>query len=298
MKSNNIKFVFWGTGNFAQKTLETLKKNGYIPSLIVTFPDKPQGRKMVLTPTPVKIWAEENNVNCIQPEKIKDVDLEELKNYDLFIVAEYGKILPKKIIDTPKHKTLNVHPSLLPKFRGPSPMRAFMLSNEKETGTTIILMDEEMDHGPILYQQKIDIDAEKLHKMTYEELENKLSELGGNILSKTIPDWISGKTKPVKQNHDLATYMDKTQKEDGLITWNEPIELIEKKVRAFIPWPRTYFFVEKNGKKIRIIITKASIENNKLIIENIKPEGKKEMPFRDFLKGNPEIVNQIPILTK
>lgn len=289
--SNGVKFVFWGTGSFAVKILETLSKNGYIPSLIVTFPDKPKGRKMVLTPTPVKIWSEQNNVKYIQAHDVKTL-VEHLSsgNYDLFIVAEYGKILPNDIISMPKYKTLNVHPSLLPKFRGPSPIRAFMLGNEKETGTTIILMDEEMDHGPILKSEKLKMKSENLH---YKQLEKELAELGGQILSEIIPNWISGKIKPQEQDHTKATYMEKIKKEDGLITWEDPISLTEKKIRAFTPWPGTYFFVEKNNKKMRIIITEATIENGKLSIKKIKPEGKKEMPFRDFLKGNKEIASQI-----
>lgn len=281
MENNKIKFAFFGTGDFAVGILDILIKNNYIPEIIIATPDKPKGRKMALTPPPVKVWAEKNNIKFIQPEKLTHYSLP-VASYDLFVVADYGKILPKEIINMPKHKTLNVHPSLLPKFRGSSPIQSFILSNEKETGVTIILIDEEVDYGPILKNAKIKNQNVKL--LYYKELEERLAELGGNLLVEIIPNWINGKIKPEEQNHNEATFTKKITKENGLINPEDSPELIMKKIRAFTPWPSAYFFTEKNGKKMRIIITNAEIKENKLIIKKIKPEGKKEIPLDNFYR--------------
>ncbi len=240
---------------------------------------------MQIQPTPVKLWAQKNNIKTITDYSLLSTF------YTLFIVADYGKIIPKEILDIPKHGSLNIHPSLLPKFRGPSPIQSFILSGEKETGVTIILMDEKMDHGPIIAISNL---KSQISNLYYKELEEKLAELGGELLIKTIPDWIEDKIKPQEQNHSQATYTKKIAKEDGLINAGDSLEIIEKKVRAFTLWPGAYFFA--NNK--RIIITEAEIENNKLVIKKIKPEGKNEMRFLDFLRGNPELETQIRKLSE
>jgi len=154
--SSNPNFAFFGTSELSVKILDKLIENGYVPSLVVTAPDKPKGRKMILTPPPVKIFAQKHNLKIVQPERLAvkppNGDLT-AKPFDLFIVASYGKIIPKSILDIPKLGTLNVHPSLLPKFRGPSPIQSFILNGEEKTGVTIMLMDEQVDHGQILAQK-------------------------------------------------------------------------------------------------------------------------------------------------
>ncbi|MEW5907598.1 MAG: methionyl-tRNA formyltransferase [Patescibacteria group bacterium] len=286
-KIHNIKykFVFWGTGEFAVKILDFLRKNHFDPSLIVTTSDKPKGRTMKIMPTPVKLWAKENNKIILQPEKITDVHNLIVSHYDIFLVADYGKIIPIEILNIPKFGCLNIHPSLLPEFRGPSPIQSFILSGGGKTGVSIILMDEQMDHGPIIASKELEIDTSKL-KLYNKELEEKLAELGARLFMETIEDWIEGKIKPRDQNHSQATYTKKITKKDGLIDLNESAEIIERKIRAFTPWPAAYFFIEKIGKKKRIIITSAEIKNSRLFIKKIKPEGKKEMNLEDFLKGN------------
>ncbi|TSC60913.1 MAG: methionyl-tRNA formyltransferase [Parcubacteria group bacterium Gr01-1014_107] len=144
------KFVFWGTDEFAVTVLETLKNKGLRLQLIITAPDKPKGRKLIVTPPPAKLWAKENNISLLQPEKLDFEFCRRLSvvGCELFLVASYGRILPKKIINLPPHKTLNIHPSLLPRLRGPSPIQQTILREEKP-GVTIIKMDEKMDHGPI-----------------------------------------------------------------------------------------------------------------------------------------------------
>ena len=160
MSNSKINFIFFGTPDVASKTLEILKENNYLPSLIVTSIDKPQGRKMVITPSPVKIWAETNNIPYLQPTKIDDEFINKIKdlNFDLSIVVAYGKILPEKLIKTPKLGTVNIHYSILPKYRGASPVEAALLAGEEETGVSIQQMEFALDSGPILAKELAQID--------------------------------------------------------------------------------------------------------------------------------------------
>src|SRR3989338_8882184 len=150
--SSKPNFAFFGTSEFAVKILGRLIESGYVPSLVITTPDKPKGRKMIMTPPPIKVFAQSHNLKIAQPASLLTYNLQPTI-YNLFIVASYGKIIPKSILDIPKFGTLNVHPSLLPKFRAPSPIQAFILSGEKKTGVTIMLMDDKIDHGQILAQK-------------------------------------------------------------------------------------------------------------------------------------------------
>ena len=159
IQDSRIKFVFFGTPELSVEILEHLKENGFIPSLIVTNPDRPQGRKMILTPPPVKLWAQKNEIKFLQPEKLDSVFNLQLATYNpqLFIVVAYGKILPKKVLEIPEKGTLNIHYSLLPKYRGASPIESAILNDDKDTGVSIMLMDERMDHGPVVAQQRPEI---------------------------------------------------------------------------------------------------------------------------------------------
>lgn len=282
--TNNTPFVFFGTPQFSVFVLEELLLSGIKPALIVTAPDKPQGRGLLLTPPPVKVWAEENEIPFIQPIKL-DVDFtDKLKaeSYKLFVVAAYGKIIPKEILDIPSHGTLNVHPSLLPKYRGASPVQSQILEDEKEIGVTIMLIDEEMDHGPIIAQQKVDIEempsAPKLLEM--------LARDGGKLLSEVIPKWIAKEIEPKNQEHEEATFTKKIKKEGGLIILkNDEQYKNYLKYLALDPWPGTYFFASRHGKRIRVAIKKAEFIDNRFEIKEVLPEGGKTMPYGDFLRG-------------
>lgn len=280
---NNLKIAFFGTPQVAVYVLEELKKAGIVPELIVTAPDKPAGRKLVLTPPLAKLWAEENFISTLQPTTLKDSRVVQTINdegpWDLFIVAAYGNILSKEILELPKYGTLNIHPSFLPSLRGASPIQTAILE-ENETGVTVMLMDEEMDHGPIVAQEKVNI---KNWPPKASELEKILASYGGKILAGVIPKWISGEIEPREQDHDKATFTKKITKEDGLLDLNDNPDKNYRKIQAYDIWPRTYFFIEKNGKKIRVVITKASLENGELIIRKVIPEGKKEIAYEDFL---------------
>ncbi|OGD66979.1 methionyl-tRNA formyltransferase [Candidatus Campbellbacteria bacterium RIFCSPLOWO2_02_35_12] len=286
MTLNKYKITFFGTPDIAVIVLEELKKANIIPTLIITAPDKPKGRKLIMTPPPVKIWALKNNIIAMQPEKLDDNVLNMLSkgNYDLFIVASYGKILKKELIEIPKYKTINVHPSLLPKLRGASPVISAILRDEKKTGVTIILIDEGMDSGPILEQKVIDFSDNPKWPLKASALGKILAIEGGKMLTEIIPKWIAGKIKPKTQVHKKATFTKKIKKEDGLINLDDKPYKNLLKIRGFEEWPTAYFFMEKNNKKIRVKITDATLENGDLKIKTVIPEGKKQMDYEDFLR--------------
>lgn len=293
----NLEFVFWGTPDVASETLEILKENGYLPILIITAPDKPAGRKMILTPPPVKIWAEKNNIPYLQPEKLgglevvfksiaqtdessiairQQADMCGFKNNfqpDLFIVVAYGKIMPEELLNLPKLGSINIHYSLLPKYRGASPVESAILNGETETGITIQKMEFKMDSGPILAQEKTSI----LPDEKASQLRKRLIEMGGNLLVKTLPNIIENKLNPIIQDETEATYCKKIKKEDGLVNLaTEPPSKLYDKFRAYASWPRTYFF--ENNK--RIIITDAKLENGIFVIKKIIPEGGREIEYK------------------
>jgi methionyl-tRNA formyltransferase len=279
MKNKDLKFIFWGTPEVASETLEILKNNGYLPMLIITAPDKPQGRKMILTPPPVKTWAIENNVPFIQPENKINAD-EILQNtdltIDLFIVVAYGKILSEEIINMPKFGSLNIHYSILPKHRGASPVESAILNNEKETGVTIQKMVYKMDAGPIIAIEKTEIHPEE----KTEELRKRLIQIGGNLLVEKLPLYLENKIELIEQIEQDATFCKKIKKEDGLVDLEkEKSADLYAKFKAYYKWPKTFFF-DKNNK--RVIVTEANLENNKFVIKKVIPEGKKEIDFKKY----------------
>ena len=279
-----LNFIFWGTPDVASETLEILKKNGYIPSLVITAPDRPQGRKMLITPPPVKVWAMENNILYLQPEDLKelpphvrhvgDSHMSDMwRNAELFIVVAYGKIIPENIINLPKFGSINIHYSLLPKYRGASPVESAILNGDTETGISIQKMEYKMDTGPIIAQEKVEIGPDENASL----LRKRLIKIGGELLVKTLPDFIDGKIKLIPQDERQASVCKKIKKEDGLIDLNDDGVKNYNKFRAYATWPRTFFF--KDGK--RIIITDAVLENNQFIIKKIIPEGGKEINYKN-----------------
>lgn len=273
-----MKIAFFGSSKVSVYVLEELVKAGFIPSVIVTTPDKPQGRGLKLTPNVVKTWATENGVKIND-----DLNIETLRHEDsdVFIVASYGKILPADIVNMPKRKTLNVHPSLLPLYRGAAPLPTMMLDDTKHTGVTIMRMDEKMDHGPIVAAKEI-----KVAKWpTYEEFEEVMAREGGRLLAQILPDWVNGKIEEREQDHSRATFTRKIKKEDALLDLSADPYLNFRKIQAYHEWPQAYFFAGKNGRQIRVKITKASYSKGALSIEKVIPESGKEMAYKDFLKG-------------
>jgi methionyl-tRNA formyltransferase len=280
--NEKLKIVFVGTPEFGATILEGLCQAKYKPALVVTAPDKPVGRKQTITPPPVKILGERCQIKVRQPEKILNLKSEILNlKPDLVVVAAYGQLIPKEILDTPKYGCLNVHPSLLPKYRGPSPIQAAILNGEQETGVTIMLTEEKMDAGPIVANEKLEMKNEKL---TYQELHDKLADLGAKLLIETIPKWLRGEIKPKPQEESRATYSKILKREDGQIDWRKTPQEIERQIRALTPWPGTYTIY--HGQRLKIL--KAEVSDNKLITKEVQLEGKKPMSFKDFLRGHPD----------
>ena len=291
-------FAFFGTDTFSTVVLERLFEKGFIPTLIMTAPDRPAGRGQKMQSPATKIWAEEKNgggqkIFILQPEKLDTDFISQLENFaggfDFFVVASYGKIIPESVLKLPKKGALNVHPSLLPMYRGASPIETAILEDNKEMGITIMLMDKEMDHGPILEQQFLEI-AEWPKKL---DLEKQFAEIGGELLTQIIPAWLAGEIMEQEQDHSFATFTKKIKKEDGLIEISDlnidfpKLESREVflKVKALNPWPGVYFFINHLDKQTRIKITEADFVDGKTVITKVIPEGKKEMTFADFKKG-------------
>jgi methionyl-tRNA formyltransferase len=281
---SNIKFVFFGTSMFSVFVLNELKKNGFLPFTVVTFPDRPKGRKLIPTPNVVKTWAQVNNISIFETLTLKDGSIQnKLKelNADSFVVASFGRILPKEVIYMPQYKTLNVHPSLLPRLRGPSPIQEAILSEEK-TGISIMRLDEGMDTGPLLAQEEVFIPNWPIY---YKEAEEILGKAGGNLLSEVLPLWIDNKLKEIPQDDSHATKTRMIARMDGDIT-NDPPEIALKKIKAFEVWPRTFkFFTKKDGSKELLIIRQAEIKDGELIPTVVIPAGRNEMKYEDYLRG-------------
>jgi methionyl-tRNA formyltransferase len=281
--SQKPKIAFFGTPELAVWVLNALKEKGVLPDLVVTAPDAPKGRKLVLTPPPAKLWAEHHGIPFIQPEEIKSKAFEEiLRSYgewDLFIVAAYGKIIPENILYLPKAKTINVHPSLLPLLRGPSPLQTAILNDMRHTGVTIMRLDKEMDHGPILAQKKADLETWPVDQETLGE---RLAKEGGCLIAETLPTLLSGSVKEIEQDHSKATYTKKISKADGEIDLAADGYRNFLKWNAYKGWPGTFFFTEKEGKKLRVTVEDAEYKDNVFIPRKVIPEGKKEMTWEEF----------------
>ncbi len=274
MQKNKTNFIFWGTPDVASQTLEILKENGYLPSLVVTSVDAKSGRGMQMQASSTALFATANNIPCLKPDKLDQDFALQLSSFDsqLFIVVAYGKIIPEEILNLPKRGSINIHYSLLPKYRGASPVESAILHGDTETGVVIQQMEFFMDKGPILAVDKTEIGKEEKAP----ELRKRLIKIGGNLLVTILPDLIEGKITPVPQSETGATYSKKIKKEDGLINPQEDGVLNYNKFRAYASWPRTFFF--KDNK--RTIITDAMLEENKFIIKKIIPEGGKETEYK------------------
>jgi len=294
-----MKIIFFGSGDFATAILNKLLQTAdYQLAALVTQPDKPVGRKKILTPPPVKIIAQQKNIPVLQPIKLTSDFNKKILAFgpNLFIVAEYGNLLPDSILAIPQHGALNIHPSFLPKYRGPAPIQTALLNDDKQTGITLIKMDEKMDHGQIINQQESIINKQD----TYSSLSKKLAEKAAELLIKTIPEYISGKLKPIPQNHSNATFTKIIKKEDGLITKNKTAEQVFNMWRAYQPWPGIY--LESGIKLLDIALADLKNSSAKLFTENknlylscannsvikinrLQPPGKNPMSAQNFING-------------
>ena len=288
--SHQPKIAYFSGEPIGVPVLNELAAAGIIPDLIVTNPDRPSGRKLELTPPPSKVWATHNNIPVFQPASLKNrEDLAQLTEieWDLFVVVAYSQIMPEWLIELPKQKTINLHPSLLPALRGPSPIRSAILNDTPEAvGATVMLMDKDMDHGPLLTQETLTTDVWPPNGI---DLDHQLATSGGQLLASTIPDYLAGNISPQTQDHDKATFTKKLSKEMGeLIIYPHSLPTSKEaraallKIKGLAGWPSTYFF--HNEKRIKVIdafLTKGGT----LEITEVIPEGKSTMPFSTYLNS-------------
>lgn len=283
----NPKFAFFGTPIGAVYVLDKLKARGYIPSVIVTQPDSLFGRKAILTESNVAKWANSNNVECLKPKKVSAVTLP--NDLEFILVASYGKIIPKSVLQMGKLGTFNIHPSLLPKHRGPTPLQSAIMYDD-ETGVSIMKLDELEDHGPIISKSE----PVPIQKKNFAQLQQELFGLGAEIFANLIPQLLSGTVVENPQDHNSATFTKKFSPTDAFIspllikegTDSEELDKSERIVRALNPEPGAWTVFKIDGHDLRVKILSANIESGKLVPMRVIPAGKKEMNWDDFLRGN------------
>lgn len=299
-----MKIVFMGTPDYAAGALDALVKAGHEIVLVVTQPDKPKGRSGQFTPPPVKEYALKKNLPVFQPERIKRPEaVEELKRYpaELFVVAAFGQILSQEILDMPKYGCLNIHASLLPKYRGASPIQHVIIDGEEKTGITIMQMDAGIDTGDMLYKKEIPIGDED----TFETLHDRLTALGGETITEALELLEQGKLTGEPQDDGRSCYAPLITKAMGKLDFTKDAAALDRQIRGMTPWPSAYTFY--NGKQLKIWkarpekrqisakpgeiveVTKdcirAAAGDGVLCIWELQLEGKKRMSAHDFLLG-------------
>jgi methionyl-tRNA formyltransferase len=300
-----MNIVFMGTPEFALPTLKSLHQSSHSILAVITQPDKRKGRGQKLLVSPIKQYALDSNLPILQPKIVNDSEfIESLKKIrpDIIIVVAFGQILSDTFLKIPKQFCINLHSSLLPKYRGAAPIQRAILNGEKKSGVTTMIMDKGMDTGDILLMQEISIHETD----TAQTLHDSLSKMGGALVLETLKRLVGNTLLPTQQDHSQATYAAKLKKEEGLIHWNQSATTLSYQVRGLTPWPGTYTLLNKNrlrilkvqvgegspddtpGKVVRV--TDIGIEvgtgQGRLIITEIQPAGKKSMPVKSFLAGH------------
>lgn len=301
-----LKIVFMGTPDFAVPALEALHESNHRAELVVTQPDRRKGRGRKLAPPPVKAAALEMGYEVVQPESIKTVEFaDRMKSVapDLYVVVAYGHILTREILDIPKKGAVNIHASILPKYRGAAPIQRAVISGEKETGVTIMYLDEGMDTGDILAVEKTEIS----NRDTAGTLHDRLAVVGAKLLISTLDELAEGTAGPLPQDHSLATYAPPLKKDDGRIDWKKPAEEIETLIRGVTPWPGAFTFHGEKRLKIfraKVLHSDAGAPAGTVVrgfdgelrvaagegclgIEEIQGPSGKRLPIEDFLRGYP-----------
>jgi len=300
MKNMKLRVVFMGSPDFSLPTLRALHQHFQVVG-VVTQPDRPAGRGRSLQPPDVKRMALDFGLPIIQPKSLKEVEaLEQLKIWspDVIIVAAFGQILRSDVLTLPSFGCLNVHGSLLPRWRGAAPVQAAILHDDV-TGVTIMRMNEGLDTGPILSQQECPIPED----MTAGTLFDQLAEMGANLLIDTLPKFVRGEIQPQPQDEYKATYAPRLKKEDGLLDFNQPVEILARKVRAFNPWPGAYQFYEGSRIKVFRAHSKEKADaivgeryildekpawgtvNGLLVLDEVQVAGKSQVSGEEFLRG-------------
>ncbi len=309
--NKNPRIVFFGTPEFSIPSLDALIKANLAPLLVVTNPDEPKGRKQILTPPSIKAYADKHGIPVLQPIHLIH-EMDKIPEAALFVVVAFGTIIPQQLIARPRCGTLNIHPSFLPRWRGPSPIQSAILHGDTETGVTLMQIDELMDHGPIIAQEPFSL-AEK--KWTSPELSQELALLGSRMLVEAIPAWLAGEINATPQDDIKATYCKLIKKDHGRINWSRPADEIERMIRAYIPWPSAWTLWPGRDKIYRIRIDEADISEEELpvgspgytwqthaypflvktgsgslVVRKITIEGKTTLNAKDFLHGNPQLM--------
>lgn len=297
------RIVFMGTPEFAVPALLKLIAHHEVIG-VVTQPDRPAGRNRQLQASPVKQTAVKHGIPVFQPEKLRRAEaIETLRQWqvDVYVVAAFGQILPQAVLDIPAYGSINIHASLLPRWRGAAPIQAAIRAGDHETGITIMKMDAGLDTGPMLSWRAIPITADE----TGQSLHDKLSQLGGDLLIETLPGYFDGSIQPQPQDDTRATFAPRIEKEEGRIRWSEPAAVIERMVRAFTPWPGT--FTTWNDKLLKVTGAevaaghaapgKVTLHEGRLAIGTgdglllpvrLQLEGRSAVSAADFQRGYPE----------
>lgn len=305
------RIIFMGTPDFAVPILKRLIKSPYEVVLVVTQPDRPVGRQRKLTPPPVKVVAKKHHIPVFQPEKISE-NYEEIFNYDadIIITAAYGQLLPKKLLNHPPYKCINVHASLLPELRGGAPIHYAILQGKEVTGITIMYMEEKLDAGDMIAQEKVVI--EKTDHVGI--LHDKLAKVGADLLEETLPKIFANKINPIKQDEHLATFAPNITRDDEKIDWKKSHVDVYNQIRGLRPWPVAYttykdermkiwwasvvnarFPNHKPGEIVKVNNSSFTVVcgNEKAVqIEEIQPAGKKQMTVEEFLRGAPNFIKK------
>lgn len=286
-----MKYIFFGTPEFAATILQKLIEAGMPPVALVCNPDRPQGRKKIITAPPAKDVVTKSGVSTdiLQPEVLDNAFLEKLKSYgaDFYVVAAFSKILKPELINIPSKGVIGVHPSLLPKLRGASPIQSAILEGSETTGVTLFFIDEKVDHGAMIGSAIYRMDAPH----SYTELLDILARLAGVLLVKTLPAFNNGEIKPEGQNEEEATFTNKFTTEDGEVSLEDLkkailgedrqlADLLDRKIKALNPEPGVFTFI--SGKRTKLL--SSAIVNGKLELKEIQFEGKKPMPFSQYQK--------------
>lgn len=308
-----MKIVFMGTPAFAVPVLGALVSGGHEVVAVYSRPDRPSGRGKRTSPTPVKLAASAMGLPVRQPPSLKSLDAQsELAALapDVIVVAAYGLFLPRAVLDLPPHSCLNVHPSLLPKLRGPSPVSTAIVDGETSTGVTIMLMDEGMDSGPVLAQRRTSIGESE----TAEALTARLFEMGANLLVGVLPDWVEGRIQTIPQDESRATITRLLTREDGRIDWSLSADLIARRVRGYAPWPGAYTYW--GGRMLKVLdaspYERVALGRPGTVVESgdgdrieiatgrgtlrvtlLQMEGRRPASARDFLQGNRAMVGAV-----
>jgi methionyl-tRNA formyltransferase len=297
----SIRVVFMGSPDFALNSLRLLTQHYQVVG-VVTQPDRASGRGRELKAPPVKLLAQELNIPVIQPEKLREPEaMQQLQAWapDLIVVAAFGQILKKDVLDLPKYGCINVHASLLPRWRGAAPINAAVLAGDEETGVTIMKMDVGLDTGPMLAMKRIRIKPDDTAGSLFEAL----ATLGADLLIETLPAYMEDKLTPQPQPEEGATYAPMLKKEDGRLDFTQPAVELERRIRAMSPWPGAWFELngnvlkvgrgvvsETNGNEVesRLIVDgrpAVTCADGVLILDEVQPPGKKMMPGKAFLSG-------------